>query len=209
MQPYFVQDPTSVVGGPTGRLLVTAPSFRAVRVVQRRLVVGTRYAVIDRVIMEADLSNFNKIPLENSSLQSALLELKQFMLNHGASPEAVQLFHGVMPFTTKELNIMATKLARKPAATKTTAAAKKAPARKAPAKAKATPAKAKATPAEAFEDTRKIKVLKKEHGAREGTKRAAMLDSIYASKTAQEALDAGVAKGEIAWAAREEYISLT
>lgn len=202
MQPYFVQDPTSVVGGPTGRLLVAAPSFRAVRVVQRRLVVGTRYAVIDRVIMETDLSNFNKVPLENSSLQSALLELKQFMLNHGASPEAVQLFHGVMPFTTKELNIMATKLARKPAATKTTAAAKKAPAKKAPAKAKA-------APAEAVEDTRKIKVLKKEHGAREGTKRATMLDSIYASKTAQEALDAGVTKGEIAWAAREEYISLT
>jgi len=93
---------------------------------------------------------------------------------------------------------MATKLTKKTAAP--------AKATKAPAAAK-TP-KAPKEAAEAKEDTRKIKVLMKEHGAREGTKRADMLDTIYASKTVQEAVDAGVSKSDVSWAARAEYISV-
>jgi hypothetical protein len=57
-------------------------------------------------------------------------------------------------------------------------------------------------------DTRRIKILKKPHGAREGTFRAGMLDDIYASRTVQEAVDAGVKKSDVAWAARSAYIEL-
>ena len=61
---------------------------------------------------------------------------------------------------------------------------------------------------EAKTDDRKIKVLKKDHGAREGTKRAALLDTIYKSKTVQDAVDADVSKSDVSWAAREGYIEI-
>ena len=77
------------------------------------------------------------------------------------------------------------------------------------AKGKAKPAPARGRPASNGDnDTRRIKILKKPHGAREGTFRAGMLDDIYASRTVQEAVDAGVKKSDVAWAARSAYIEL-
>lgn len=197
-EPYWINNPAAVTGGKFGRMLVAAKTFCGVRVVYRWVNIESEIGVRDRIIMDGDLRHYTRLNLEESALQSALLELKVDMLNQGASPEAVQLFNGIVPLTEQELQEMATKLTKKTAAP--------AKATKAPAAAK-TP-KAPKEAAEAKEDTRKIKVLMKEHGAREGTKRADMLDTIYASKTVQEAVDAGVSKSDVSWAARAEYISV-
>jgi hypothetical protein len=197
-EPYWINNPAAVTGGKFGRLLVAAETFCGVLVVYRWLNVDSQIGVRDRVILDWELKNYSHLNLEQSACQSALLELKVDMLNQGASPEAVRLFNGIVPLTKQELNEMATKL------TKKTTAEKKAPA----AKTKAAP-KAKAAPAEAKSDDRKIKILMKDHGAREGTKRADMLDTIYGCKTVQEAVDAGVSKSDVSWAARAEYISVS
>lgn len=52
---------------------------------------------------------------------------------------------------------------------------------------KITDKKSKKEPSSRASDTRKIKVLNKNHGAREGTKRAAWFDALVSSKTVEQA----------------------
>jgi hypothetical protein len=59
-----------------------------------------------------------------------------------------------------------------------------------------------------YADTDRIKVLIKPHGARDGTIRAELLDNIYASKTVGDAVDAGVKRADVTWAARAGYIDI-
>lgn len=198
-EPHAVRDPASLLGGRFGRLVVLARTFCGYRAVYRRPNVDSQVGVLDRVIFDWQFPLYPKINHEEISLQSILNELKEDMLAHGASPEAVMLVGGHSPFNEEELKVMATKLAAKSGTQKP--AAKKAAA---PAKPKAErKAKESAGP-----DERKITVLKKEHGARAGTQRATMLDAIYKSKTVDEAVKNGATSGDVAWAARSGYISL-
>lgn len=136
--------------------------------------------------------------------------LRNKALESGATPDAIRLLSKATGrFTTKEEKDMAQKLASKAALKK---AAAKAPVVKgtgprkgnAEALAKAREAKKAAT----GPDTRKITVLKKPHGARDGTTRCTLLDTIYKSKNVQAAVDSGVKAGDVAWAAREGYVRL-
>lgn len=192
-EPYACSDPASVLGGRRGRVLVLAPSFNAVRCVQAAPAVTGHLAVRDRVIMDSQLKMYSRLDPEEFPLQSLVRDIKEEMLNHGATPEAVMLVGAYSPFNEKEMNIMAEKL-KKTAAKKTST--------------KKADTKGKAETAEATTDDRKIKVVKKPHEAREGTKRASMLDTIYDSKTVQEAVAGGVSKSDVSWAAREGYIEV-
>lgn len=207
-EPVVVLDPHAMARGPwLGRWVVLGYTFEGFRAVGRIAHMdGVNVGVVDRVIHARHYGNY-KVPSENTALQSIIQGIKSEMLTHGATPLAVQWVGEVEPFTEQELNIMAEKL------TKGGAAAKKSADKKAPVAKKGNPeALAKAREARAAAsagpDTRKITVLKKPHGAREGTTRATLLDTIYKSKTVQDAVDAGVKKSDVAWAARAEYISL-
>ncbi len=152
----------------------------------------------------------------NASPVEALRELKQQAFKFGATLEAIQL----LELTPQEEASMADKLSKKTADTKALKdAAKAAPvkgkAEKAPAAEKAprkgnpeAPAKAREARANKGPDTRKIKVINKAHGAREGTKRAQMLDIVLKAKTVQEALDAGATMIDVRFAESKEFISL-
>jgi len=161
------------------------------------------------------------------------LAFKAQALRHGATPEAVRLLRAMVPISKSEETTMAEKLKAK-GATKSSAKAptkgnakalkeaaadapvkKTAPAKPAmnekPANRKGNPealAKARAARADAGPDKRKITVLKKPHGARDGTARAALLDKIYRSKTVDGADENGVKKADVSWAAKAGYISL-
>lgn len=209
-QPHALRDPAGVLGGRFGRLLVLAPTFCGVRVVERVCNIETQLGVRDRLIMDWHLPNYPVLAPDEFPLQSLILELKEEMLLHGATPEAVQLVGAVAPFNEKELQIMADKL-------KTKTAAKK-PAAKADTKAKIAPKKnADATKAaRAVSDgkraelyAKKIKVLNKSHGAREGSNRANMLNVVLASKTVQEAVDGGATMVDVRFAEAQGFISLS
>lgn len=195
--PYLVRDPNQIAGG---LWLVCERTFCGVIAVARCVYMpGVDLAVRKRIIMDWELPRFTPVPWsEETTLQSFLLGIKRDAVEHGAQAEAVQLLGSLSPFEEKEMIIMAEKLTKKAApkaAPKKEAAPKKAPAPKKEA-------------ADTGPDKRKIAVLKKPHGAREGTKRADLLDAIYKSKTVQDALDAGVSKNDVAWAARAEYIAI-
>lgn len=205
--PIWVKDPYANVRGPwIGKWLIVGFTFEGFRAVGRQAHVdGPMMGVTHAVIPARSLRNYSVVDDENTSLQSILKGLKEEMLAHGATPLAVQWIGELSPFSEQEFTIMADKL------TKPVKAAKAAPADK--PKSKGNPealAKANAARAEANAgpDKRKITVLKKPHGAREGTTRATLLDTIYKSKTVQDAVDAGVKKSDVAWAARAEYISI-
>lgn len=205
--PYEVRDPASVIGG---RLLIVGTTFCGVRAVgyNRAYMPGSMLGVTERVIPDEQTAQYHEIHDENSSLQSIFSRIKEQMLTHGASRLAVQWVHDLEPFDEKELKIMAEKLKSKK--TKPVGGGGKLAEGKAKKGNPEALAKARAARAEnAGPDTRKIKVLKKPHGAREGTKRAELLDTIYSSKTVEEAVNAGVSKSDVSWAAREEYISLS
>lgn len=196
-EPYVIGDPTRLFSGKFSRLAVLGRTFCGVHVVERLChVPEVQEGVRHRTIMDWQLPNYPVINNEEISLQSVLTELKEDALAHGATPEAIYLLGSHAPFSEKEYKEMAAKL-------KSKAAAKKAPAKKAATKAP------KAEKTESGPDTRKITVVKKDHGGREGTKRAAQLDIIYAAKTVQDARDNGAEAGFISWAAREGLIKLS
>lgn len=89
---------------------------------------------------------------------------------------------------------------------KKTATTKKAEAKAAP-KTKA----AKKESAPRKEDTRKIKVLNKNHGAREGSKRAAWMDALTSSKTVAQAREKveGLDAGVLSFAEKAGIVELT
>lgn len=145
--------------------------------------------------------------------------LKIGALRDGATPEAIRLLRLYEPISSNEELVMAEKLKAKggktadkaglsAAAKSTPVAGKKTEGTKPRGNPEAL-AKARAAKAEnQGPDKRKLTVLKKDHGARAGTKRADLLDTIYKAKTAQDALDKGVSRSDLSWAAREEYIRL-
>lgn len=206
----LVSDPYATVRGPfIGKWLVVGPTFCGVRAIGRVVHMdGVTPGVVHRTIAEGARKHY---PVdENSSCASFLMGLKNEMLAHGATELAVQWALEIEPtiFEEKELTIMAEKLQAKGKTAKT-ATAKDAdkPKRAGNPEALAKAREARAA-ADAGPDKRKITVLKKPHGAREGTARADLLDKIYKAKTVQDAVDAGVKKSDVAWAARSEYISI-
>lgn len=123
--PWLARDPASILSGSRLSLVyVLAETFCGVRVVQRQLSMPGVIGVVDRVVSQWQLPHYK--PVTEISLQSALTDLKSEMLQHGATPEAVQLVGAVAPFEEKELKIMTEKLKSKPApaAKKPAAAAK-------------------------------------------------------------------------------------
>lgn len=197
--PFLARNPNQIAGG---LWLVVERSFCGAVAISRQIYMpGVTFAVQRRYVSDLELANWTPVPWsEETTLQSFLLGIKREAVEHGAQAEAVHLLNQLDPFNEKEMSIMAEKLTKKAAAPKTPAAKKEPAAKKAPA--------AKKEPVETGPDKRKIAVLKKPHGAREGSKRAHLLDTIYKSKTVQDAVDAGVAKNDVAWAAREGYIAV-
>lgn len=177
--PYALNDAASIMGGKFGRLWVVGTTFCGVRVVYRHPNIDTQLGVRDRVIYDWKLKLYQRQDLEESALQSLWEELKSEMLEHGASPLAVQWVGELSPFSAEEYKEMAGKLTKKEAPKASTKAAKAPAAAKAPKAAKEPKAP----------DNRKIKVLNKDHGARAGSKTADRYNAIIAAKTVQEALD--------------------
>lgn len=54
----------------------------------------------------------------------------------------------------------------------------------------------------------KIKVLNKDHGARAGSNRAAMLDIVLKAKTVGEAIDNGASMVDVRFAEKSDFISI-
>lgn len=195
-EPCVAKDPASAIGAPFNRVFMLAPTFEGTLAVQRWANVDSLLGVRDRVIPNHLMKRYT---LEEIPLQSALEELKVQMLAEGATPEAVRLVGEHIPLSEKELSIMAAKLTKKTTAPKATKAPKAEKAAKAP--------KAEKAPKEA--DTRKIKVLKKDHGARDGSKTAERYDAIIASKTVDEALSNDLIKmADINYAVKQGIVSL-
>lgn len=203
--PYPVRNPASIMTGKFGRLWIVGTTFMGLRAVYRHPNIETQLGVLDRVIPAEQVRHFARIDLEESALQSLLLELKEDMLNHGASSLAVQWVGELSPFSKKELNTMADKLTKKAAG-----AAK--PAAKGAAKPKAEKAE-KAAPAD-----KTYKHLVKPDaaigGTREGTWTRRMVEIIMGTKSTAEAR-AALAKDkeysdkslDFGWAAKKGFIS--
>jgi hypothetical protein len=148
-----------------------------------------------------------------STAKTQLSWLRIQALKGGATPDAIRLLSKATgAFTKKEENEMAEKLKAAKSANK---AGLKAAAKSAPVAAKGNARKGNAealAKARAAKDTgpdnRKITVVKKDHGARAGSARADMLNTIYKSKTVQAAVDSGVKKSDVSWAQRAGYITI-
>lgn len=212
-EPYVARDPYSVVEGTFfGRVLVVGRTFCGVRAVKRvvhmdHIMLGVREQVIP------DWQRGAYTPMEETSLQSFISGIKNEALAHGATPLAVQWLGELSPFTTEELNIMAEKLKTKGTAKKAdTKGADKADTKGADKKGNPEALK-KAQEAAAGKraelHSKKIKVLNKKHGAREGSKRAQMLDIVLASKTVAEAIEGGATMVDVRFAEEKEFISLS
>jgi hypothetical protein len=144
--------------------------------------------------------------------------LRALALRDGATPEAIRHLDGVSPFTSREVEDMASKLSKKTEAAPAAAAEKPAKAPKTPKADKAEGsgrkgnpealAKARAARAEAGPDTRKLTILKKENPYREGSNRAASFDALKGAKTVEDYKTAG---GKVKYITRwieEELISV-
>jgi DNA-binding protein HU-beta len=186
-----------------------APTFEGTLSVQRWPNVSGMLGVRDRIIASHQMKHYS---LEDIPLQSALEELKPQMLAEGATNEAVRLVSEFIEFTTEELRIMAEKLKTKAAPKK---AAAKAPAKKAETKTPAKKAGDTTKAREAAEGKRaelyakKIKVLNKDHGAREGSNRANMLNIVLKAKTVGEAIEGGATMVDVRFAESKGFISLS
>jgi hypothetical protein len=203
----LVLDGGSLLGTPK---LLAAPTFMGFMLVETVLVVrdvnlGVQARAIHQDRIGPDKQFRPVTPDQKYNLQSILNRFREEAVSNGATPEAVTLLDPILRFDDKEKAIMAEKLTKKPAAKAAPKAAAAKPKGNPEALAKAREAKAAAS---AGPDKRKISVVKKPHGAREGTTRATLLDTIYKSKTVQDAVDAGIKKSDVAWAARGGYIAL-
>lgn len=150
------------------------------------------------------------------------LEFKSVALRDGATPEAIRLIGTLIPLNDKECREMAEKLKAKGSKAADTkglkSAASKTPVAKKTSKSDASKrrgnpeALAKARAARAANkgpDNRKITVVKKDHGARAGTKRADMLNIVLKAKTVQTALDNGATMVDIRFAQTQGLIKLS
>ena len=134
-------------------------------------------------------------------LSVVVADLKSKALTHGATLEAIQLLRELTELTYEEETIMANPKLSKKAEPK--AAAKEPKAGKGEALAAARAARSSAN------DAKKIKVVNKAHGAREGSKRAAMLDIVLGAKTVAEAKEAGAGWIDVKFAEESGFISLS
>lgn len=169
--------------------VVAAESFHAFRVVSEQLNMGgTMPAVVDTVVLKQHMPSGEQPHYSNqpeTSVQDLIFHIRGKALEGGATPEAILLIHNLAPFTDKELNIMAEKLAKKGAAPK---------ADKAASKSKGNPdalKKAREARAEAGPDVRKITITNKENPYREGSNRAASFNALKGAKTVEDYKTAG------------------
>lgn len=169
--------------------VVAAESFHAFRVVSEQLNMGgTMPAVVDTVVLKQHMPSGEQPHYSNqpeTSVQELISHIRGKALEGGATPEAILLIHNLAPFTDKELNIMAEKLAKKGAAPK---------AEKAASKSKGNPdalKKAREARAEAGPDVRKITITNKENPYREGSNRAASFNALKGAKTVEDYKTAG------------------
>lgn len=169
--------------------VVAAESFHAFRVVSEQLNMGgTMPAVVDTVVLKQHMPSGEQPHYSNqpeTSVQDLISHIRGKALEGGATPEAILLIHNLAPFTDKELNIMAEKLAKKGAAPK---------ADKAASKSKGNPdalKKAREARAEAGPDVRKITITNKENPYREGSNRAASFNALKGAKTVEDYKTAG------------------
>lgn len=200
-KPYAAANPASVVGGKFGRVLVLAPSFCGVRAVERLChMPDLQLGVRERYIPISQLPHYKPLDESKFPLQSLLDELKEDMLLHGATPEAVMLVGAVSPFNEKELEAMAKKLSTK-----------KAPAKKAPAKAApkkdATEAKGRGRRS-SLDEKASITATDKGTAKLEKVGKDDKLAIMVKAKTVGKALAAGVDSKDINYAARVGLISV-
>lgn len=171
--------------------LVVEDSFHAVRCIYHPVVMpGVTYGVYDCTILNQYLPEGSNPRYHQTDrpLQSVLSDLKEALLAHGGTPEAVRIMITLGQLEEGDIIVAKAKLGTKGAEP---AAEKTAPAKKSGGKGNAE-ALAKAREArEAGPDTRKIAILKKENPYREGSNRAASFDALKGAKTAQDYKDAG------------------
>lgn len=139
---------------------------------------------IDQVVVFAakaeDFSWGRYVCLNTTAVAPLAEKLRAKALECGATPEAIMLLGTVIKLSTEESTTMAQanpKLNKQAAAPTKGNSAALAKAREARAAKSAGP------------DTRKVTVLKKDHGARAGSKTAERYDKIIKSKTVQAGLD--------------------
>lgn len=187
--PYAIISP---VGGLLPLLLVVGRSFCGVRVVERTLRVDP-YApsVRVRVLHDDQLKLYRKA--EQSACVQFIVELKEELLAHLGTPDAVWWVHCISPFNNKEINIMAEKLKTKtPAKTAT-----KAPAAKKAGNAEGLKkAQEKAAGARAEMNAKKIKFIGKEVSVREGSLREELKAAAKTAKTVGDLKQTGLSNGK-------------
>ncbi len=223
--PFSLEDRTGCLTYP---IIAIEETFEAVRVVYRQIFPYQR--VVDHTILRMHIAPDREAsikertiyyvpPASENPISTHIDALRRMALEDGATPEAIRLLSKLQPWSKKEEHTMAEKLkakgtAAKPDKENLKAAAKSTPvggkgASKNKGNAEALAKAREARAAAAGPDKRKITVLKKDHGARAGTTRADLLNKIYKAKTVQAAVDAGVKKSDVSWAARSGYISLS
>ena len=189
-EPYAIVDTYGVV---QITRLVVAASFGAVVCIYHPLVVpGVTYGVYDTHVLEAFLPDgpYPRYRASERPLQSVLSELRQAMLEHGGTPEAVRHLINLGVLTEGDIIVAKEKLASKGKPAAAEAPAEK-PAKGGKGKGNAE-ALAKAREAkDTGPDTRKITVLKKENPYREGSGRAASFDALKGAKTVEDYKTAG------------------
>lgn len=164
---------------------------------------------IDQVILFAaakELFSWQYRRLEDDPTEE-IQRLKARSMSGGITPEARLLLATLIPYTQEELNMAQ---ANAKLAKKTAEAA--APAEKNTGNAAALAKAREARAANAGPDTRKVTVLKKDHGGRPGSKTAERYDKIIKSKTVQAGLDnedgIKLTKADFNYAAEKGIISL-
>lgn len=172
--------------------VIVEESFQAVRAIYMPIVMpGVSYGVYDTTILNQFLPDgaHPRYSVCDRPLQSVLSELKDALLAHGGSPEAVRIMLSLGQLDEGDIIVAKEKLTSKGAAPKADAKAEKA---KGGGKGNTEAlAKARAARAEAGPDTRKITILKKENPYRPDSNRAASFDALKGAKTAEDYKTAG------------------
>lgn len=179
----------------------------------------TRYDVFTREIVAGQIGNRYGVSDKDPAAMAA--KFREKAMTYGATPEAIRLIGLLCPLSKQEeFEMSEKKLAPKKgdkeglkaAAKAAPVGGKKAPAEK-PANRKGNPEaleKAREATAARTEarDKQKIKVVNKNHGAREGTKRAEMLDIVIKAKTVGEAIENGAGWIDVKFAVDKGFITL-
>lgn len=201
--PCVASDPASVTGGRFARVFMLAPTFDGTLAVQRHPNMPGAIGIRERVIPNAQMKLYTLISDEESALQSHLADLKNQMLAEGASREAVRLVGEYLPFSQKELRIMAEKLQTKKAA------GRKAPAKK-PAAA-STGEKGTGGRKHSLDEAAAITLTEKgEEKLKKNASTGATenLKIMKKAKTIGKALKAGLAPGDVTYAQRTGTIEI-